>query len=204
MLSVCAMSAITSLNVIRTGTMKTKIKCVTVTHGKEIIMKKTLTTISLLIGTPLKVLNELTVQAQNELVTAYEANTENMDTVEIIEELKRIYVHHETEKLLSDASECFNFELELLHSFPESTISELLSVWESSNDLAEVYPIIQRELQISSLAEVSGMLGVSTDEIKEKYSYDTLSQLCGAYDMMSDEPRTFIIKELNAILEDAV
>lgn len=174
------------------------------THGKEIIMKKTLTTISLLIGTPLRVLNELPDQAQNELVTAYEANTENMDTVEIIEELKRIYVHHETEKLLSDAAECFNFELELLHSFPESTISELLSVWESSNDLAEVYPIIQRELQISSLAEVSDMLDVSTDELKEKYSYDTLSQLCGAYDMMSDEPRTFIIKELNAILEDAV
>ena len=89
-------------------------------------------------------------------------------------------------------------------SFPESTISELLSVWESSNDLAEVYPFLQRELQISSLAEVSGMLDVSTDELKEKYSYNTLSQLCGAYDMMSDEPRTFIIKELNAILEDAV
>ena len=52
-------------------------------------MKKTLTTISLLIGTPLRVLNELPDQAQNELVTAYEANTENMDTVEIIENIIR-------------------------------------------------------------------------------------------------------------------
>ena len=169
-------------------------------------MNQTLTTISLLIGTPLKVLNELPDQAQSELVTAYENNTENMDTVGIIEELKRIYVHHETEKLLSDVAECFNLDLESLHSFPESTISEIISVWESSNDLAEVYPIIQRELQISSLAEVSGMLGVSTDELKEKYSYDTLSQLCGAYDMMNDTDvmLSHIVKELNAILEEAV
>lgn len=168
-------------------------------------MNQTLTTISLLIGTPLKVLNELTDQAQNELVTAYKANTLNMDTGEIIEELKRIYVNHETEKLLSDAAECFNFDLELLYSFPENTVSELLSVWESSNDLAENYPIIQRELQISSLAEVSSILGISTGELKLKYSYDALSQLCGAYDMMNGiESNSYILKELNAILKDVI
>jgi hypothetical protein len=176
-----------------------------VTHGKENIMNSTLTTISLLIKVPQKDISELPVEAQNELIAAYEMNTEDMNTVEIIEELKRLYVHHETEKLLSDVTECFDFEPEVLRTFPDNTLSEMISVWESTHDLEEVYPIIQREIQISSLNDVCNLLGVTSDELREKYSYDTLSQICGAYDMTIDvEPKSYIIKELNSIMRAAV
>ena len=175
------------------------------THGKEIIMNSTLTTIALLIKVPQKDLSELPVEAQNELIAAYEMNTEDMNTVEIIEELKRLYVHHETEKVLSEVAECFNFDLSMLHSFPDITLSEIISVWESTHDLAEVYPIVQKELQISSLTDVSRLLDISPEELRTHYSYDTLSQMCGAYDMMIDvEPRSYMINEIKAIAEAAV
>ena len=168
-------------------------------------MNSTLTTIALLIKVPQKELSELPIEAQNELIAAYEMNTEDMNTVEIIEELKRLYVHHETEKLLSDVAECFDFEPEVLRSFPDNTLSELLTVWESTHDLEELYPIIQREIQISSLNDLCKLLEVTPDELREKYSYDTLSQMCGAYDMTVDiEPKSYIIKELNSIMRAAV
>lgn len=168
-------------------------------------MNSTLTTIALLIKVPQKDLSELPMEAQNELIAAYEMNTEDMNTVEIIEELKRLYVHHETEKLLSDVAECFDFEPDLLRSFPDNTLSELLTVWEAAHDLAEVYPIIQKELQISSLDDVSKLLEKSPDELRSEYGNDTLSQMCGAYDMMIEvEPKSYIIKEIKAIAEAAV
>lgn len=168
-------------------------------------MNSTLTTIALLIKVPQKELTELPLEAQNELIAAYEMNAEDMNTVEIIEELKRLYVHHETEKLLSDVAECFDFEPDLLRSFPDNTLSELLTVWESTHDLAEVYPIIQKELQISSLDDVSKLLEKSPDELRSEYGYDTLSQMCGVYDMMIEvEPKSYIIKEIKAIAEAAV
>ncbi len=168
-------------------------------------MNSTLTTIALLIKVPQKDLSELPVEAQNELIAAYEMNTEDMNTVEIIEELKRLYVHHETEKVLSEVAECFNFDLSLLHSFPDNTLSEMLTVWESAHDLAEVYPIIQKELQISSLTDVSRLLDIAPEELRTRYSYETLSQMCGAYDMTVDiEPKSYIIKELNSIMRAAV
>lgn len=168
-------------------------------------MNSTLTTIALLIKVPQKDLSELPVEAQNELIAAYEMNTEDMNTVEIIEELKRLYVHHETEKVLSEVAECFNFDLSMLHSFPDNTLSEMISVWESTHDLAEVYPIIQKELQISSLTDVSRLLDISPEELRTRYSYYTLSQMCGAYDMMIDvEPRSYMINEIKAIAEAAV
>ena len=168
-------------------------------------MNSTLTTIALLIKVPQKELSELPIEAQNELIAAYEMNTEDMNTVEIIEELKRLYVHHETEKLLSDVAECFDFEPEVLRSFPDNTLSELLTVWESTHDLAEVYPIIRKELQISSLDDVSKLLEKSRDELRSEYGNDILSQMCGAYDMMIEvEPKSYIIKEIKAIAEAAV
>ena len=168
-------------------------------------MNSTLTTISLLIKVPQKDLSELPVEAQNELIAAYEMNTEDMNTVEIIKELKQLYLHHETEKVLSEVAECFNFDLSMLHSFPDNTLSEMISVWESTHDLAEVYPIIQKELQISSLTDVSRLLDISPKELRTHYSYDTLSQICGAYDMTIDvEPKSLIIKELNSIMRATV
>ena len=168
-------------------------------------MNSTLTTIALLIKVPQKDLSELPLEAQNELIAAYEMHTEDMNTVEIIEDLKRLYVHHETEKLLSDVAECFDFAPEVLLTFPDNTLSEMISVWESTHDLEEVYPLIQREIQISSLNDVCKLLGVTADELRGKYSYDTLSQICGAYDMMIEvEPKSYIIKEIKAIAEAAV
>ena len=71
--------------------------------------------------------------------------------------------------------------------------------------LEEVYPIIQREIQISSLNDVCNLLGVTSDELRVKYSYDTLRQICGAYDMTIDvEPKSLIIKELNSIMRATV
>ena len=110
------------------------------------------------------------------MITAYEMNTEDMNTVDIIEELKRLYIHHETERVLSEVAECFNFDLSMLHSFPDITLSEIISVWESTHDLAEVYPIVQKELQISSLTDVSRLLDISPEELRTHYSYDTLSR----------------------------
>ena len=168
-------------------------------------MNSTLTTIALLIKVPQKDLSELPVEVQNELIAAYEMNTEDMNTVEIIEELKRLYLHHETEKLLSDVAECFDFEPQVLRTFPDNTLSEMISVWESTHDLAEVYPLIQKELQISSLTNVSRLLDIAPEELRTRYSYDTLSQMCGAYDMMIDvEPKSYMINEIKSIGEGRV
>ena len=168
-------------------------------------MNSTLTTIALLIKVPQKDLLELPSEAQNELIAAYEMNAEDMNAEDMIEELKRLYIHHETEKVLSDVAECFNLDLSLLRTFQDETLSEIVSVWESTHDLAEVYPIIQKELQISSLTDVSRLLDIALEELRTRYSYDTLSQICGAYDMMIDvEPRSYMLKEINSIMEAAL
>ena len=111
----------------------------------------------------------------------------------------------ETEKILSETAECFDFEMSVLQDFSEEVTNEILSVWNSTHSYDAVYSIIQREIQISSLDEVAKLLDISPDELRNKFSYDVLSQMCGAFDMMNEiENKQYILKELQAIVEAAV
>ena len=108
---------------------------------------------------------------------------------------------NEKEKIISETTECFDFDMSIIQDFSEEITSEILSVWNATHKYEAVYSVIQREIQLSSLDNVAKLLGMSPDELRSKYSYDILGQICGAYDMMSAvENEVYIIKELKEIM----
>lgn len=68
----------------------------------------------------------------------------------------------------------------------------------------EMYHIIQKCIQLSSLNDAAKLLDTNAEQLEEKYSYETLAQLCGAYDMMHGiESDSAVIKEMNAVLAES-
>lgn len=162
-----------------------------------------LTAIALLIDVSETELNVLPETARNELITAYSVNTGVLDAVEITAELKRLYVHHTLNMILSNLAERFSLNPDTLMSLPESVKSDVLAQYENDNNYTAMYEVIQRAIQISSLSKVAKLLNITDSELEERYEYNTLAQLCGAYDMMNGiENNSIILKEFNSIISE--
>ncbi len=162
-----------------------------------------LTAIALLTDVSEAELCKLPETARNELITAYSVNTGVLDAAEIAAELKRLYVHHALNMIFSDLAERFCLNPDTLISLPESVKSDVLAQYENGSDYTAMYEVIQRAIQISSLSEVAELLDMTVSELEEKYEYNMLAQLCGAFDMMNGiEPDSAILKELNAVISE--
>ena len=164
----------------------------------------TLTSIAILIDVSENEINTLSEEAQNELESAYTMNAGLLDMDEIAAELKRLYVHHVTYMILMDLAERFSLNSDTLRNLPESAKADILIQYETDNSYTEMYKTVQRAIQISSLNEVARLLDIATQQLEDKYDYETLAQLCGAYDMLHGiESDSAIIKEMTEILTES-
>lgn len=168
------------------------------------MQKNTLTSITMLIGISENEFNSLPEEAKNELESAYSVNSGILGADEISAELKRLYVHHVTDSILSRLAERFSLNPDTLKNLPQSARSEILIQYENYNSYNEMYHIIQKCIQLSSLNDAAKLLDTNAEQLEEKYSYETLAQLCGAYDMMHGiESDSAVIKEMNAVLAES-
>lgn len=168
------------------------------------MQSNTLTSIAMLIEIPENELNKLTEEAKNELESAYTMNSGILEADEIAAELKRLYVHHVTNSILSDLAERFSLNPDTLKNLPQGAKSEILIQYENYNSYTEMYHIIQKCIQISSLNEAAKLLDTTASQLEKNYSYETLAQLCGAYDMMHGiESDSTVIKEMTAVLAES-
>lgn len=168
------------------------------------MQENTLTSITMLTGISEDEFNSLPEEAQNELESAYTVNSGILDAYEISAELKRLYVHHVTNSVLSDLAECFSLNPDTLKNLPQSARSEILIQYENYNSYTEMYHIIQKYIQLSSLNEAAKLLGTIDSQLEEKYDYETLAQICGAYDMMHGiESDSTVIREMTAVLAES-
>lgn len=168
------------------------------------MQSNTLTSIAMLIEIPENELNTLPEEAKNELESAYTVNSGILEADEIAAELKRLYVHHITNSILSDLAERFSLNPDTLKNLPQGAKSVILIQYENYNNYTEMYHIIQKCIQISSLSEAAKLLNTTVLQLEEKYSYETLSQLCGTYDMLHGiESDSTVIKEMNAVLTES-
>lgn len=168
------------------------------------MQKNTLTAITMLTGISEDEFNSLPEEAQNELESAYTVNSGILNADEISAELKRLYVHHVTNSVLSDLAERFSLNPDTLKNLPQSARSEILIQYENYNSYTEMYHIIQKYIQLSSLNEAAKLLGTIDSQLEEKYDYETLAQICGAYDMMHGiESDSTVIREMTAVLAES-
>lgn len=168
------------------------------------MQKNTLTSITMLIGISENEFNSLPEEAKNELESAYSVNSGILGADEISAELKRLYVHHVTDSILSGLAERFSLNPDTLKNLPQSARSEILIQYENYNSYTEMYHIIQKCIQLSSLNDAAKLLDTNAEQLEEKYSYETLAQLCGAYDMLHGmESDSAVIKEMNAVLTES-
>lgn len=103
------------------------------------MQENTLTSITMLIGISEDEFNSLPEEAQNELESAYTVNSGILDADEISAELKRLYVHHAANSILSDLAERFSLNLDTLKNLPQSARSEILIQNENNNSYTEIY-----------------------------------------------------------------
>lgn len=111
------------------------------------MQKNTLTSITMLTGISENEFNSLTEEAQNELESAYTVNSGILGADEISAELKRLYVHHVTDSILSGLAERFSLNPDTLKNLPQSARSEILIQYENYNSYNEMYHIIQKCIQ---------------------------------------------------------
>lgn len=164
----------------------------------------TLISIAMLLEISEDELNALPEVAKNELESAYNVNAGILDADEIAAELKRLYVHHAANAILSDLAERFSLNPDTLKNLPHSARSEILIQYENYNNYTEMYHVIQKCIQISSLNEAAKLLNTTASQLEEKYDYETLAQLCGSYDMLHGiESNSTVIKEMTAVLAES-
>lgn len=168
------------------------------------MQENTLTSITMLTGISDDEFNSLPKEAQNELESAYTVNSGILDADEISTELKRLYVHHVTNSVLSDLAERFSLNPDTLKNLPQSARSEILIQYENNNGYTEMYHIIQKCIQISSLNEAAKLLDTTASQLEEKYDYETLAQICGAYNILHGiESDSTVIREMTAVLAES-
>lgn len=168
------------------------------------MQENTLTSITMLIGISEDEFNSLPEEAQNELESAYTVNFGILDADEISAELKRLYVHHVINSILSDLAERFSLNPDTLKNLPQSARSEILIQYENNSGYTEMYHTIQKCIQISSLNDAAKLLDTTASQLEEKYDYETLAQICGTYDMMHGiESDSTVIREMTAVLAES-